>query len=90
MDVVLHGLYTFHNFHKYYLLINRSFSVSHIVIDLFPVLALEGEPNSGANGNQHDFYSTLHKTPNRKKFSEEECEEFTVDSIYEDLLWCAL
>ncbi|PWA70281.1 3-deoxy-7-phosphoheptulonate synthase [Artemisia annua] len=39
--------------------------------------SLEGEPNSGANGNRHNFYSTFHKTPNRKKFSEEEWEEFT-------------
>ncbi|GKC81451.1 hypothetical protein Tco_1137168, partial [Tanacetum coccineum] len=38
------------------------------------------EPNSGSTGNQHDFYSTFHKTPNRKKFSEEEWEEFTEDS----------
>ncbi|GJW81509.1 F-box domain containing protein [Tanacetum coccineum] len=38
------------------------------------------EPNSGSTRNQHDFYSTFHKTPNRKKFSEEEWEEFTEDS----------
>ncbi|GKE56354.1 hypothetical protein Tco_1495539, partial [Tanacetum coccineum] len=44
------------------------------------VLALEGEPNSGSTGNQPDFYSTFHKTPYRKKFSEEEWEEFTEDS----------
>jgi predicted house-cleaning noncanonical NTP pyrophosphatase (MazG superfamily) len=73
-------IHTFHNFHKYYLLTNRAFSVSHIVIDLFSVLALEGEPNSGATRNRHDFYSTFYKTPNRKKFLEEECEEFTEDS----------
>ncbi|PWA81293.1 3-deoxy-7-phosphoheptulonate synthase [Artemisia annua] len=42
--------------------------------------SLEGEPNSGANGNRHNFYSTFHKTPNRKKFSEEEWEEFTLAS----------
>ena len=44
------------------------------------MLLLEGEPNSGSTGNRHDFYSTFHKTPNRKKFSEEEWEEFTEDS----------
>ncbi|GJV39445.1 transmembrane protein 194 [Tanacetum coccineum] len=38
------------------------------------------EPNSGSTGNQPDFYSTFHKTPYRKKFSEEEWEEFTEDS----------
>ncbi|PWA36872.1 Transmembrane protein 194 [Artemisia annua] len=41
---------------------------------------VKSEPNSGATGNRHDFYSTFHKTPNRKKFSEEEWEEFTDDS----------
>nr|GEV39297.1 transmembrane protein 194 [Tanacetum cinerariifolium] len=41
---------------------------------------VKSEPNSGSTGNQHDFYSTFHKTPNRKKFTEEEWEEFTEDS----------
>ncbi|KAJ9540470.1 hypothetical protein OSB04_026976 [Centaurea solstitialis] len=36
--------------------------------------------NSGSIGSQHDVYSTFHKTPNRKKFSKKEWEEFTEES----------
>lgn len=36
--------------------------------------------NSGSTGSQRDVYSTFHKTPNRKKFSKKEWEEFTEES----------
>ncbi|GJU91927.1 zf-CCHC domain-containing protein [Tanacetum coccineum] len=32
--------------------------------------------DSVSTGNRHDFYPTFHKTPNRKKFSEEEWDNF--------------
>ncbi|XP_076917148.1 uncharacterized protein LOC143577097 [Bidens hawaiensis] len=41
--------------------------------------------DSGATGSQHDFYSTFHKTPNRKKFSKKEWEEFTEESTRESV-----
>ena len=31
-------------------------------------------------GSQDDFYSTFHRTPNRKRFSKREWEEFTEES----------
>ncbi|KAI3512060.1 hypothetical protein L1887_19224 [Cichorium endivia] len=39
----------------------------------------------GSTGSQHDFYSTFHKTPNRKKFSKKEWEEFTEESTRESV-----
>ncbi|KAD3337440.1 hypothetical protein E3N88_32960 [Mikania micrantha] len=39
----------------------------------------------GSTGSQHDFYSTFHKTPNRKKFSKEEWKEFTEESTRESV-----
>ncbi|KAL7617022.1 hypothetical protein Lser_V15G02167 [Lactuca serriola] len=39
----------------------------------------------GSTESQHDFYSTFHKTPNRKKFSKKEWEEFTEESTRESV-----
>ncbi|KAI3743371.1 hypothetical protein L1987_61078 [Smallanthus sonchifolius] len=39
----------------------------------------------GSTGSQHEFYSTFHKTPNRKKFSKKEWEEFTEESTRESV-----
>ncbi|GJY71957.1 hypothetical protein Tco_0475660 [Tanacetum coccineum] len=33
---------------------------------------ISSKRDSVSTGNRHDFYPTFHKTPNRKKFSEEE------------------
>nr|XP_043610849.1 uncharacterized protein LOC122582510 [Erigeron canadensis] len=39
----------------------------------------------GSPGSQQDFYSTFHKTPNRKKFSKKEWVEFTEKSTRESV-----
>lgn len=39
----------------------------------------------GSTGSQPDFYSTFHKTPNRKKFTKKEWEEFTEESTRESV-----
>ncbi|KAJ0735815.1 putative NEMP family protein [Helianthus annuus] len=39
----------------------------------------------GSTGSQHDYYSTYHKTPNRKKYSKEEWAEFTEESTRESV-----
>ncbi|KAK1426135.1 hypothetical protein QVD17_14804 [Tagetes erecta] len=39
----------------------------------------------GSTGSQNEFYSTFHKTPNRKKFSKKEWEEFTEESTRESV-----
>ncbi|GJQ94336.1 retrovirus-related pol polyprotein from transposon TNT 1-94 [Tanacetum coccineum] len=38
--------------------------------------SISGKRDSVSTGNRHDFYPTFHKTPNRKKFSEEEWDNF--------------
>ncbi|CAI9273097.1 unnamed protein product [Lactuca saligna] len=40
---------------------------------------------STGSGRQGDVYSTFHKTPNRKKFSKKEWEEFTEESTRESI-----
>ncbi|XP_071720950.1 uncharacterized protein [Rutidosis leptorrhynchoides] len=41
--------------------------------------------NTGSTESQHDFYSTFHKTPDRKKFTKKEWEEFTEESTRESV-----
>nr|GEY43054.1 transmembrane protein 194 [Tanacetum cinerariifolium] len=38
--------------------------------------SISGKRDSVPTRNRHDFYPTFHKTPNRKKFSEEEWDNF--------------
>lgn len=44
------------------------------------MLNIEGMSSSLTNKGSHDVCSSYHKIPNRKKFSEEEWEEFTEES----------
>ncbi|XP_059646476.1 uncharacterized protein LOC132293147 [Cornus florida] len=39
--------------------------------------------SSGGTRNQQDYYSTFHRTPNRKRFSIKEWREFTQDSTHQ-------
>lgn len=53
------------------------------------ICGIEGMANTsgdrGSTGGQNEFYSTFHKTPNRKKFSKKEWEEFTEESTRESV-----
>ncbi|XP_059668579.1 uncharacterized protein LOC132313698 [Cornus florida] len=48
-----------------------------------PVEGLVSPSNSRVIRNEQNYYSTFHKTPNRKKFSKEEWEKFTEESTRE-------
>ena len=50
-------------------------------ISLFLAVAGMISPTTGrVTRNQQDYYSTFHRTPNRKKFSKKEWENFTRES----------
>ncbi|KVI00026.1 Transmembrane protein 194 [Cynara cardunculus var. scolymus] len=51
-----------------------------------PVKGMANEwAENESTGSQHEFYSTFHKTPNRKRFSKKEWEEFTEESTRESV-----
>ncbi|CAL5435627.1 unnamed protein product [Camellia sinensis] len=45
-----------------------------------PVNGMISPTTGRVTRNQHDYYSTFHRTPNRKKFSKKEWENFTQES----------
>lgn len=53
-------------------------------LSVFVVSGLVSPPSIGTR-RQQDFYSTFHKTPNRKKFSKKQWENFTEESTRQAL-----
>nr|GEZ76523.1 transmembrane protein 194 [Tanacetum cinerariifolium] len=41
--------------------------------------------DKGSTGSQDDFYSTFHRTPNSRRFSKKEWEEFTEESTHDSV-----
>lgn len=50
-----------------------------------PVKGLISPPNGRVNKTEQDYYSTFHKTPNRKKITKREWEKFTKESTKQAL-----